>query len=150
MRRSLAFALTIAVVALVSGCGDEALSKGEFVAKADAICTKYDKQLQALPKPKTIDDIGSLADKAIPIFESGVGELKDLKPPDALRNDVQRWIALNERELDDFKALRDAAREGDASKTQVLATKISKQEQQADSLARQIGLKRCGTSSSPA
>jgi hypothetical protein len=135
---------TLLLAVAAAGCGDKALSKSEYVAKADAICAKYDKRLEALPNPKSIKDIGALADKAIPIVDAGIGELKDLKPPDGVKSQVDHWLELNERELADFKSLRDAAKKGDASKTQSIATDISSQEKQADEAAQRIGLKECG------
>ena len=147
--RRLLLATTLALVAVVaSGCGEKALSKGEFIAKADAICKKYDRKLEALPDPKSIKDIGGLADKAIPIVDNGINELDDLKPPDDLKDQVDHWLDLNKQNLDDFKKLRDAAKDGDAAKTQTLASQISDHEQQTDAAARKIGLKECGSSSS--
>ena len=144
MRRSLVVLFSVALAVLAAGCGDQTLSRSEFVSKADAICSKYDKRLEALPEPKSIDDVGALADKAIPIVEDGIGELDDLDPPEELKGRVDRWLDLNKSELENFKRLRDAARKGDATRTQSLATQISATEKQADAAAREIGLKECG------
>ena len=147
MRRALLLLFALPVAVLATACGEEALSKSEYIAKADAVCAKYDKKLEALPNPKSIQDIGDLADRAIPIVENGIGELKDLNPPDELKDDVDRWLDLNDRELGAFKKLRDAAKKGDTSKTQSIANGISQTEKRADATARRIGLRKCATTS---
>jgi hypothetical protein len=147
VRRLLLLPLAALLALVAAGCGSQALSKADYVAKADAICRTYDKKLEALPSPKSIKDIGTLADNAIPIVDEGIAKLRDLKPPDDLKSGVDHWLDLNKQNLDDFKKLRDAAKKGDASTTQALANQIGQHEKETDAAARKIGLKECGKSS---
>jgi hypothetical protein len=144
--RRLAPLATLALVLAGPGCGEKPLSKSEFIARADGICQEYDKKLEALPDPKSIEDIGKLADRVVPIVDDGIGELKALKPPDSLKDQVDRWIQLNEQDLEDFENLRDAAKKGDVARTQTLAGEITRHEHETDAAARKIGLSECGNS----
>ena len=67
MRGSVA-ALVGVLVLLAAGCGgggEEPLSKAEFQSEANAICAKYEKQLNALGTPSSIDEIPDLVQQAL-------------------------------------------------------------------------------------
>jgi hypothetical protein len=144
-RRTMRAALGLTALALVAaGCGGgDRLSHAEYLKQADAICAKYEKRLHALPDPETTKDLKALVDKGLPIAREGNAELKDLKPPEDLKAKVDEWHKRNERNLELIENLGKAADEGGEERIQSLASEADKNEQEADRLAREMGLTDC-------
>src|SRR5436190_5374177 len=84
-----------AALALVAaGCGGGgALSKSEFDAKANAICAKYTRKMNAVPAPRKIDDVPAYVELVRPYIERGIDELASLKPPAKLEDTYDRWMS---------------------------------------------------------
>jgi hypothetical protein len=142
-----------AAVAVLAGCsggdgGDGRLSKEEYVERADAICTEYERRLNELPKPASIRELGEVAARALSLARRGVRELKALRPPGEVRADVRRWLERNDRNLMLLEALRDAARAGKTTRVQEIASGAADNEAAADRLAKRIGLQACAESGS--
>lgn len=136
------------LLALAGGCGGrERLSKPEYTRQADAICAKYDEQLEPvereLGRADSPEDAARAIDRAIPIVKEGVAKLRRLEPPEELEDDVDRWLELNEESARSLEELRDAAREGETQRVAEIATRGEETERRSDELARQIGLVEC-------
>ena len=152
MRRALA---TLgAAVFLAAGCssggggdgdgsGDERLTKEEYVEQADAICTRFEERLDKLGDPRTIAELGDVAEQALPIAREGVAELRALKPPEELRATVRSWLRLNDANVRRIEALGRAARAGDEDRVQEIARAAAAAEGRADALAKKLGLVAC-------
>jgi hypothetical protein len=142
------WAKTLAIVlgaAALAGCGGggERLTKDELVAKADSICGKYEKKLDALAEPQSMAEVESLAEEAKPIVADGVDELDQLRPPEELGDEYDRWIVLNRDSVDAIEELKDAAADGDEARVQQVVQEAARNEKEADALGRQIGLGEC-------
>ena len=137
--------LALAVVLLAAACagGDERLSRREFVARADAICERYNEKLVRLGKPENLKDAAAIAERAVPIVRDGVRELRNLEPPEELEALADRWYRLNERNVDYAERLRDAARSGDLAAVRTIVRETRTNEEKADRLARRLGLAAC-------
>ena len=138
----------VLLLALAGGCdGGERLSKAEYTKQADAICAKYDEQLESvereLGRADSPEDAAQAIDRGIPIVKEGVAELRKLEPPEELEGDVDRWLELNEESTRSLEELRDAARNGDTQRVAEIATRGEDTERRSDELARQIGLEEC-------
>ncbi len=115
------YTLLLAVVAAgtlaVAGCGEskgaDRLSKEDYLKRADAVCAAFDHRLDELPEPKTIEEVVTLADESKPIAERGLAELRKLRPPTDLQEDVDAWLALNQANVDAIDDLRKAAAASD-------------------------------------
>ena len=143
-----AAATGLALLALLAGCssgdGDDGrLSKEEYVERADAICAEYDRRLSDLPEPGNIRELGELAADALPVARKGVAELRALRPPAELQPRVSEWLERNDRNIRMIGALRDAARAGQTTRVQEIASEAADNEQAADALAKEIGLEAC-------
>jgi hypothetical protein len=125
------------------------LSKAEYVRRADAICSEYDRRLERLPDPENVEGIADVAEDAIPIAREGARELRALRPPEDLEQTVERWLARNDENIERMQDLRDAARRGDATEVQRIASKAVENERRADALARRIGLRACAREEQP-
>jgi hypothetical protein len=144
MRRWWLLAAVLGTAALTASCGgDTSLSRDELASRANEICTKYEKQLDALAEPQSIEDVEQLAKDAEPIVEEGVDELDGLQPPENLERDYDRWIELNRDNVDLIRDLREAAASGQQVRVQQVVQQAGSREQEADRLATKIGLDEC-------
>ena len=89
MTRTAGVLSTLAVTLGLAACGGSELSKEEFVAKADKICTESDKKTDALAEPKSAEEIPAYVDKGKPIVEEQIKKLKDLEDqaPESVKSD---------------------------------------------------------------
>jgi hypothetical protein len=150
VRVSVTCAAVLAAVAVgvaVAGCGEskgsDRLSKEDYLKRADAVCTAYDHRLEELPEPKTIEGVVTLADEAKPVAERGLAELRKLRPPTDLQEDVDAWLALNQANVDAIDDLRKAAAASDEAAARAVSQRAVENEQKADALAKRIGLEEC-------
>ena len=84
---------------LLSGCGgsdkDQAssgLSRAEYVTKAEAICTRINKEVDKLTAPSTPQALQEFVEKSLQLAESGTQELKALDPPASDRTDLKTKV----------------------------------------------------------
>jgi hypothetical protein len=104
-RTSIAVASLAAIVLATSGCGssssgssDTALSRGELIAKADAICSHLKVQRKALLGQATRAQFASRLGQAGNYAQTAATELSRLKPPTTLAADWKQ-IVENEKQL---------------------------------------------------
>ena len=145
VRRAL---IPLAAVVLVAACGGEdRLSRDEYVKQADAICADYEEKLEeqerALQEAESPDELASVIDRAIPTIREGTDRLDALEPPEDLESQVNQWNRLNDENIKKLEQIRDAAKAGDTGKIGSLGEEISANEEDADKLARDIGLRDC-------
>src|SRR6185295_11196800 len=76
---------------------DTRLSKAEFQSQANAICAKYQKQLNAIDEPTSLDEIPDLVDQALVILNKEIDEVAALNPPEELQGDFDRMIAASNK-----------------------------------------------------
>ncbi len=122
-RGPLALIAAVVVAALLAaGCGGgsddsgsgKSISKEEFIAKADAICQKGNKQMEkelfvflrpkqaggTLRKPSVEQNEKFILTVMVPNLEREIGELKKLGVPDGDDEKVDAWIAALEEGLE--------------------------------------------------
>jgi len=141
--------LSIAAAFAAAGCGGdggggEALSAEEFREQADSICNDFEAQLREVEPPTSPDDIERFVDEAVPIIEDGTGELNSLQAPSEFQDEWDRVVEINEGNLDTIRAVRDALDNDDLAEAQRLMEEAGSNEEEADQLARDIGLTECG------
>jgi hypothetical protein len=147
-RASVAVVAALAIVA--AGCGGssggERLGRDAYLSQADAICREVTNQRLALPVPAAIEDIAGYVDRALPLLDSARSNLRALRPPPQLDDEVAAWLDAINEERDTLSDLRDAARTGDAAKVGAVGSKGTSIEQRARARALAIGLVDCATS----
>ncbi len=145
--KPLAAIAVLAAVAVSAGCADGGddgrLSREEFIRRADAICADYDARLARLGNPASIEELGGLAARALPIAREGVRKLRALRPPADLERDVDRWLARNDENVANIEAIGAAARASDETRVQEIASAANANEREADALAGRLGLRAC-------
>jgi hypothetical protein len=128
----------VLAVALVAGCGGKS-----YTAQADAICSNYSKQTNALGKPKSIAKLAVVADRTLPILDRAAKELGALKPPAAKRTAVQQWLAQFGRLRADLRDIRDRAKAGDKTGMTAVALRAQQDNARANELGTRLGFKVC-------
>jgi hypothetical protein len=136
-----------AVVALLvlplAACGG-GLSKGELVAKGDAICKRVNAQIAKEPEPKDAAGLQKLAEKTVAISNPAIEDMEALEPPDELADDFKKFVALLEQQRDLTKQIGDAAGKDDTTKIQQVGTEAQKAQTEYRKLSDKIGFKECG------
>jgi hypothetical protein len=145
--RGWATAVVAALCVVAAGCGGgdggERLSRDDYVAKADAICLATVKKRQALPVPTGLAGIPRYIDRALPLLDSARSDLRALRPPSELEDEVEAWLAAIGDERDALDDLRRAARDKDAAKVRSIGSRGAAIEQRTRARARAIGLVAC-------
>jgi hypothetical protein len=136
-------------VTLAAGCGGEdggdRLTREEFVSRAEAVCEEYDGRIEELGEPESEDQLGEYTDELVRIVEDGVGELRELRPPEDLEEEYDSWMATNEEAVDAARELDQAVEDQDAERLAEIGAEVEQKEEEADELARDLGLDGCAT-----
>lgn len=130
-------------VAACGGGGGARLSEEEFQSQANAICAKYQKQLNALGSPTSIEEIPDLVDQALEILNKEVDEIAALNPPEDLQSDFDKMIAASDKTKAAADDLSAAAKSGDQAAVQKALEEGNAASKEADQLATNLGLTEC-------
>jgi hypothetical protein len=138
----------VLAIVLAAGCGGggssgQRLTRDQYAAKADAICSKYKQKTDALSRPSTLSDLAKVSDQVLPLLHDAQGELGDLRPPQDEEATANAWIDQFDVIIGDVEKIRDAAKKGDTAAVQAAAAPALKHDQHANDLASQLGMKVC-------
>ena len=140
-------AALVGVLVLLAGCGggggDTRLSREEFESQGNAICAKYQKQLQAVGNPSSIDEIPDLVDQAVAILNREIAEIAALKPPADMQTEFDALIDASNNTKDAAADLSQAAKDGDRAAVQKALDEGKAASEKADQIATQLGLDSC-------
>jgi len=139
-------AALVGVLVLLAGCGgggDTRLSREEFESQGNAICAKYQKQLQAVGNPSSIDEIPDLVDQAVAILNREIAEIAALKPPADMQTEFDALIDASNNTKDAAADLSQAAKDGDRAAVQNALDEGKAASEKADQIATQLGLDSC-------
>jgi hypothetical protein len=147
MRVSVA-ALAGVLVLLAAGCGSGdggRLSKDEFQTQANAICAKYQKQIDAIGAPSSLDEIPDLISQILPILNKEIDEISALDPPEELQSDFDKMLAATDRTKAAAADLSEVAKAGNQAAVQKALEEGNAASKEADDLAANLGLQDCNT-----
>jgi hypothetical protein len=136
-------ALAGAAALTVAGCGSGRLSHGDFVRKADAVCSAYDARVNVLTRPTSYDDIISYVETTLPLYVAALDELRALQPPAADEAAVKAWLAANRKVEMAVKNLREAAMRHDPAATNDASAAVQAASLASRKAAAALGLKVC-------
>jgi hypothetical protein len=146
MRGALA-ALVGVLVLLATGCGgggsDARLTREEFENQANAICDKYQKQLNQLKTPASLEEIPDFVDQTLAILNKEVDEVSGLKPPTDMQTEFDALIDASNNTKDAADDLSQAAKDGDQAAVQKALNEGNAASKKADQIAAQLGLDSC-------
>jgi hypothetical protein len=144
MRRAIPVAL--ALVFLLPGCGGESgepLTKEEYASKADAICGKYNQQIQSFANPKSLSDLATVADRTLPVLDHAIRDISKLEPPASEKALSDQWLAQVRNLKDDLQEIRDKAKAGSMDGVRDVVPKATDHNSKANALASQLGMSVC-------
>ena len=139
-------AALVGVLVLLAGCGgggDTRLSREEFESQGNAICAKYQKQLQAVGNPSSIDEIPDLVDQAVAILNKEIAEIAALNPPSDMQTEFDALIDASNNTKAAADDLSQAAKDGDRAAVQKALDEGKAASEKADQIATQLGLDSC-------
>jgi len=139
-------AALVGVLVLLAGCGgggDTRLSREGFESQGNAICAKYQKQLQAVGNPSSIDEIPDLVDQAVAILNKEIAEIAALNPPADMQTEFDALIDASNNTKDAADDLSQAAKDGDRAAVQKALDEGKAASEKADQIATQLGLDSC-------
>lgn len=145
MRQALFLILGIAVLAGCGGSGGKRLTKQEYASKADAICGKYNQDVQALQNPSDLSELARVADKTLAILDSAIKDLKKLRPPASEQETVDQWLEQVENLEQDLTEIRDSAKANDTQAVQAVVPKAEQHNSRSNELATELGMSVCNS-----
>jgi hypothetical protein len=145
MRRALL--LSVLAPAVLAGCGEDAeqLSAEELVSRADEICVesaaRFD-ETQA-ESPANPGEASEQTDELVEIASDALEDLRNLRPPDELREAYDAYLEARGASLELLEQGRDAARDQDEEAYATAQAEASAGLPDRKKLAQAVGLKRC-------
>jgi hypothetical protein len=139
-------ALIALALVLVTGCGGgngKPLTKEEYASKADAICGKYNQQIESLANPKNLSELAKVADKTLPVLDHAIRDISKLEPPASEKALSDQWLTQVRNLKDDLQEIRDKAKVGDMQGVQAVVPKASDHNSKSNALASQLGMSVC-------
>jgi HPt (histidine-containing phosphotransfer) domain-containing protein len=127
----------------LQACGG-GLSKEEFIEAADEICEKADERSQELDPPTNPRALRVFVERAEQITRQLIEDLRELEPPEGDRDTIERMIDKIEEAIGYLPAIEKAARLSDVAAIQQLGARLQAAAAEANELARDYGMKKCG------
>ena len=143
-RIAIALGLVAAIGAAASTASAGAqISKPQYIAKADAICGKYNQQVKLLANPKNLSDLAKVADKTLPILDHAISDIRKLEPPASEKALSDQWLTQVRGLKDDLQEIRDKAKAGDMQGVRAVVPKATDHNSKSNALAGQLGMSVC-------
>jgi len=145
--------VALIVALLVAGCGGSGYTKGDFVARADAICAGALRQIRSVSPPGSAQagsgqdaTVTAYLSNVVPVLETEASQLRALRRPPGTKSDqaaLARWYAALAHSVTSYQALAAAAKRGDDQG--VADAEAALGASPVYSLAVSYGLRSCGT-----
>ena len=137
-------------ITLVAGCGGgggggERLTKQEYASKADAICTKYNREVRKLDNPTNLSELAKVADQTLPFLDAAMKDLNKLNPPASEQAKVDQWLSQVENLKEDLTEIRDRAKDKNMQAVQAVVPKAEEHNRQSNALATELGMTVCNS-----
>jgi hypothetical protein len=128
----------------LAGCGSGGrLSHGDFVQRADAVCTAFRASTERIARPRTYADIVAYVKKTRPMYEAARLRLTALRPPASDEAAVHRWLAADKQISAALGDLGDAALRHDFPAVTAAANRIQAEGVASRHAAQDLGLQVC-------
>lgn len=132
--------MAVAAVVLATGCGG---SDSEFRERAQAICAKYNKEIEAIERPGSLKELADTSGRIAGLIEKQLEEMRELKAPGDVADDYQRWLKLTSEAVGNANAIKQAAANGDQQRVNVLAGEAARNTLSSDRIARDMEIPGC-------
>jgi hypothetical protein len=139
--------LLVSGAIVLGGCGGggsgKRLSKAEFAAKVSALCTDYQKKINAFENPQSDEEAVKLMKKYKGLFAQIVAETKKLKPPADEQASVDRILTVGQQQLDIIDRMVAALEKNDQEEFQKLVKSGDAMDRESNRIFRQLGATAC-------
>lgn len=137
-----------ALVALfdLGPCADDELTAEEFISQGDEICSEAHDEFLDLQEgaPRTPSDAAELTGALIDVAEEERDAISDLREPDSLSEQLERYLEARGRGIDVLREGLEAAEDADADAYEALQAELaSTQVDPRFEIAGEIGFKEC-------
>ena len=117
-------ALALLLLVVVAGCGGGS-SREDYVEEATAICVEMTQRITDLGAPESFTDTQLYARRAKDAVSDGIGELRELTPPQEFEAGYERYLGTLELRLRQLDLLAAAADENSMNAVQLVGTELS-------------------------
>jgi hypothetical protein len=142
--------LALALVLLLPACGGGGssgsgtpLTKEEYASKADAVCSKYNQQINSFENPKNMSELAKISDKTLPVLDQAINEISKLEPPASEKALSDQWLTQVRNLKDDLQKIRDQAKAGSMQGVQAVVPNATDHNEKSNALATQLGMSVC-------
>jgi hypothetical protein len=137
-------ALVVAVATLaLGGCGEP--SREEFAAQVDEVCaaeaSAFKNLIEGAQAERT--DVVSQLERGAEIREEALAALRELEPPEELRQPFDDYLELREEGIDVTRTAVEAAERGDRETLDVATAALADRVAETDLTASQLGADEC-------
>jgi len=151
MRTRAATVAAATALALMAGCGGEddkqgPLSKADYIASADDICSSLEEQLSGLPAAETIEELTERNAEVARLSNAALRRIRALGPPAAIRPQVERYLASVSRIVDLQNRQYEATARKRAKEVVRLGKALAAEGLRSRGIAFKIGFQACGVS----
>lgn len=136
--------IVVAVMLAATACGNDALSKEEYIERADAICRETERQTQDLERPRTPEELAGFVDEAERVTADLLRQLRDLQPPEEDRQEIDALLNKIQEALGYLPSIARAAEERSAARIKQLGRELREVSSEANEMARDYGFQVCG------
>src|SRR5688572_1854252 len=132
---------------LLAACGEDAeqVTASELVSRGDEICAEGRDRFAEIQEraPANATDAEQLTDDLVQAATDELNELRELRPPDELREAYDRYLEARGSALDRLEEGRDAAAERDADAYAEAQAEVTADAEARIKLAQAVGFKVC-------
>jgi hypothetical protein len=139
-----------AVAALgVAGCGggddNKTLSYSDFGKKADEVCTQVNAKTDPIGAKLTgkVANDAPLYPQLIAAVEQGRKDFADLKPPDELKADYDKFLSVTDQQIANAKKAEAAAKAGNQAEYIAIVKSTQPLQEQSNAAASKLGSAVC-------
>jgi hypothetical protein len=133
----------------VAGCGggddNKTLSYSDFGKKADEICTQVNAKTDPIGQKLNgkVDNDAQYYSQLIPAVEQGRSDFADLKPPDELKADFDKFLAATDQQIANAKKAEAAAKAGKQAEYIAIVKSTQPIQQESNAAASKLGAAVC-------
>ena len=140
-------------VALVAACdgdpedsGEETLTRAEFTARVDDICSSPQEAIEGLEPPRNLDETARFLREVLPVIRGQLDRIRALgDPPESGSDAYFEWFEARDAIVEATAQMIAAAEEGDRQLFQQLAAVQEELDERADAAAKEYGFESCGS-----
>lgn len=131
---------------LAAGCGGGSLSHGDFVKRADAVCSAYNARVKPrVITPHSYTAIERYVDNTLPLYTAALQKLSALEPASSDTQAVHAWLAADRRVARAVRALGIAAQQRNFPAVTAAASQAQLAASESRQAAAGLGMRVCAT-----